>query len=296
MTDPSGKSLNSSAYEVASFTDIFFNYCVSGINFSLPGNGGQECHDFIDQPRRSYECIFGILVSIGCLILGIKLHKPPGRPRIGNPFVYDPWRIALLVSMTFVFAMELCYKLATRQAIFILQPCHILCLIMMFLLAAPATNSRALTYLFRVHIYFLHGPIVAIIFPVTNTLFLPFEVSTYWLEHFFLMIIPLYLLRQGGVFTMEKTMDLTWPLMSFGIWGIYHFIILEFMSLFTMANLNSMLCPAITDPFYGPNYRLYALGHQFALNFLSGKLFGLLGKDEVEQFEELPKKLRHKSS
>ena len=67
-----------------------------------------------------------------------------------------------------------------------------------FFPAWPATNTRVLTYIFRLHIYFLHGPIMAVVFPVTNTLFLPFEVSTYWLEHFFILVIPIYLLRYYG--------------------------------------------------------------------------------------------------
>eukprot|EP00095_Tigriopus_kingsejongensis_P006433 snap_masked-scaffold469_size162558-processed-gene-0.22 protein:Tk06433 transcript:snap_masked-scaffold469_size162558-processed-gene-0.22-mRNA-1 annotation:"hypothetical protein DAPPUDRAFT_61547" len=256
---------------------VFFDYCVSGIDFTLPGNGGPACWEFISPWQRACECVFGLGLSLMCLVGGLRRHRPPHSPRMAHPHEYDPLGILGLVALSCVWSMELCYKLATRQAIFMLQPCHVLCLIMMVLLAVPATHSRALTYLFRVHIYFLHGPIMAIVFPVTNTLFLPCEVTTYWGEHLLLMLVPLYLLRRGGVFTMEPTLELAWPLIAYGIWGLYHWGVLEFMSRYTLANLNSMLCPAITDPFYGPYYRWYACGHQFALTLLSGKLFGLLG-------------------
>ena len=116
---------------------------------------------------------------------------------------------------------------------------------------------------------------MAVIFPVTNTLFLPFEVTTYWVEHALLLIIPFYLLRQGGYFSVEPMTDLAWVLMSYGAWGFYHWGFLDPLALLTWGNVNSMLCPAISDPFFGPDWRMYAFCHQFVLNLLSGKLLAL---------------------
>ncbi len=53
-----------------------------------------------------------------------------------------------------------------------------------------------------------------------------------------------------------------------------------------MANLNSVLRPSIVDPFVGPNWRLWALRHQFLLNLVFGKVFGMLGKAEKEVVKE----------
>ena len=261
--------------------ELMYNYSVSGIDFSLPANGGRDCLEFISGSRRFFEDVLGVSLGVLLVYLGLKWHKRPEKRSSANPYEYPPARMALLVLMTLAFAMEATYKLSTRQFIYMLQPCHVLCLVHIFLLAWPQ-NHPFVTYLFRIHLSFMHGPLFAMLFPFTWHLTMPGEVFTYWFEHVMLLSIPLYLLRQGGdLFTVEPLTDvLGWPLLCYGIWMLYHWAVLELTAVTTLGNMNMMLCPVSSDPFYGPNWRLCALLHQFFLTFVTGKLYALIGRKE----------------
>jgi len=138
------------------------------------------------------------------------------------------------------------------------------------------TSWNAYYFTVRIHIYWLTGPLLALLFPVTNTLELPLEWTIYWVQHILLLVNPLYLTRLGGQFTLESSISSVWPLLSFSMYSIYHWLILQPIGLVTQANLNNMACPAISDPFHGPYYRVVAMAHQSLLVPLVGTAYNCL--------------------
>ncbi|XP_037089972.1 transmembrane protein 164-like [Pollicipes pollicipes] len=185
--------------------------------------------------------------------------------------------------MSLMFGIEIGFKLATRQLIYLLNPCHVTTATQIILLAIPP--SKYTTIIFRIHLNFMNGAVLALLFPVTNTRLLPFEAELYWIQHSMMLVVPYYMLRLGGVYTIEKLQDMTWSVMSLGMSMLYHFTVLQAIGIATTVNLNSMVCPAISDPFYGPWYRVAAFIHQSLFIPLCCKVFCVIARFFLTQFK-----------
>ena len=70
------------------------------------------------------------------------------------------------------------------------------------------------------------GCLLAILFPVTNTRHLPFQLESYYVHHFLIYLLPLYMLATN-MYTMEPLNDLTWVSFTTGVNFLYHFLVLQ---------------------------------------------------------------------
>lgn len=96
-----------------------------GVDFSLPGNGGKECVAFLSSKQRFVETLVYELFT--CFVLWKMLDK------VSIPEKLPAYREGtgvgkrlLLVVHCSVFAIEIGFKFATKQVIFLLHPCHVL--------------------------------------------------------------------------------------------------------------------------------------------------------------------------
>ncbi|KAJ6632977.1 Transmembrane protein, partial [Pseudolycoriella hygida] len=218
---------------------LTWGWAFDGVNASIPRNTGPECAEY----------------------LSIKRHWIEGRQ-------------LLLIAMTFTLGMELGFKLSQRSVIYILNPCHITSIIQIYLLSARPCKST--TALFRIHLNYLNGPLLAFLLPEIESRTIPFEACTYYVQHGLMFIIPVYLMRQGGAYNMEELCDMNWNVIGYSLLLIYHFSILVIFAVPTQINLNHVLCPALSDPFQTTSYRLCAVVHEALLCTLLCKIYCIL--------------------
>lgn len=176
---------------------MHWGWAYDGVNGSIPRNTGPECVQYLSKKRHLLES--AILVPCMLILLKYALGKIP-KLQInykGLDKVYAG-KQALLIMMSALLGLEMGYKLCTRTAIYILNPCHITSMIQVYLLAAkPSTWT---TSIFRVHLNYLNGPLLAFLFPEHDSRKITFELPTYYVQHGLMFVIPVYLIRLGGMY------------------------------------------------------------------------------------------------
>lgn len=105
-----------------------FEWAYSGVNFTLAGNGGPECINYLSRTWLITEtvlvCLFSMLFEI--LFTWTKLSfnfnsNLEVRDRFG--------RKLLLTILCLIWGIEIGFKFATSQLIFLLNPCHMITMV-----------------------------------------------------------------------------------------------------------------------------------------------------------------------
>ena len=100
------------------------NYLYGGVNFSLVGNGGEECKSYLSTPRIYAETALYTTLAIVWIVYGyVYCRLPASSDHQQANIVGQQWLQAIFCL---IFGVEIGYKICTQQLLFLLHPCHII--------------------------------------------------------------------------------------------------------------------------------------------------------------------------
>lgn len=262
----------------------YFEWVFGGVDISAEAVGGEECMNFIPNHQKIVESLIFIPIALVQIYWGWR-NMPT---HTADVTIISPHnaviRTTLLICLALTFGIEIGFKLASKQMIWILNPCHVISTLQIVLLALPPT--KASNHLMRCLCHASNGPIIALIFPMIDTRFFPFEKQTYFLQHWLIVLIPWVLLALDDSYSLEEWSDWSYNILTMGSLFLYHWVPLQGLSILSGLNLNIICCPPSTDPFYGKYYRVAAFFHQSIMILVTGRLLRLcirpfVGKEKL---------------
>ena len=103
-----------------------WSWATAGVTNETPRTMGPECENYMTNRRRWIEAVLFCIFFICVIKWASKRLEPihiPDAKELEKP--HSTTRLILLLFMTYIFGIEMGFKLANRSVIFALNPCHI---------------------------------------------------------------------------------------------------------------------------------------------------------------------------
>ena len=176
------------------------------------------------------------------------------------------WSYAQVFLLAFSYTLLLIHKWREDRLWFLLQPCHVLHLLLLYTTTLPPTSTRAI-FLFNLYLHLLFSPFLGLVAADLSCYTQPLELFNWGLQHVLLLLLPLVALLPPASFPLMT--GVPFFLLSFSIEVLFHSAILTPAALATGYNLNYVLCsPAGILASFGRWYRLVMTGMCALLSLL----------------------------
>eukprot|EP01112_Ceratiomyxa_fruticulosa_P022169 TRINITY_DN8043_c0_g1_i1.p1 TRINITY_DN8043_c0_g1~~TRINITY_DN8043_c0_g1_i1.p1 ORF type:complete len:285 (+),score=44.79 TRINITY_DN8043_c0_g1_i1:743-1597(+) len=161
------------------------------------------------------------------------------------------------------------YLMNPKWVVNMLHPCHIMSLLNLYLIFG--SNPNRLHAVFNISLFYTYLTCLALGFPDTSMLYLPFHIHVFWIQHSLLLLLPAYFVW-NSTFKLD-VYDYYYYNLANALGGLFCFNIQLPASFITSMNVNYMLAPPPGSPFSGQYYRALMGALLGTLSWFSGFLF-----------------------
>lgn len=222
-----------------------YEYFIHGALVQGGSWGGPECFAHVPLATHALETALWLslaslayyALNIGDVIRGVKVKDAECKSSSAVEMVID----ALLGCVHFGMYLHLLYFKTNSKALIIvmLQPCHVI-----LLLEGIAVVSRSKLGV-KISLFILPaliGTLLAMLFPDTSGLEQFLEEPSYWVQHYLIQAVPLYLLCRRN-FQVARLCSLKTVFAGLWILHTLHYTVYELIDLLITVNVEFMLCP-----------------------------------------------------
>lgn len=233
-----------------SYIQLVQNYLYGNAYSAQPDDditeGGYAC--FSKYPNGQRVWLNGVSAIINVYILYLTYSTVKCQSRECDPRLVKHVKPNLIEKICGAMSLcvlitQICYKTYQKKAIFMLNLCHQTLFLEAYLLLLPKTRKSGLVFI--CYMTWLCGSYMAVFFPNTTGLNMPYEIELFWLEHILICIGPMLLIYSGRYGFYKESLWMTVKKQYFGM--ACALIIQRFVigptAILTWVNLNYMICP-----------------------------------------------------
>ncbi|KAF8940501.1 hypothetical protein BGZ58_006173 [Dissophora ornata] len=175
---------------------------------------------------------------------------------------------AVLAVLCGSYALTVYHKVFGDNFMYLLQPCHVNLLLLIFTMVGPK-ESKVTKMAFNSYLHYIWATIFALSFPDTTENGLWLVIENFWLEHYLLLLVPIYLIYTGRFVVFP--LSFSYAVLSYALLSLFHSFVLSGFGLLTGHNLNYMLVPPNSPLMHslGKWYRLAMYGITFLMCLIS---------------------------